>query len=154
PADALDASTEALSSWRQAGDRRGLGDSLRRRCAIFRKLGEGEAALAAARGAVTELEPDGDSLELARAFAVPAQLHMIRAEFAETEKNAARGLDIAAQLHDEALDIHLLTTVGAARASAGDFSGLDMLEEALARAQAAGLDEATGRAWYNLIGHG
>ena len=153
PADALDASNEALSCWREADDRRGLGDSLRRRCAILRVRGDGEPAIAAALAAVAALEPDGNSLDLARALAVLAQVHMTRAEYAESESLAERGLAIAREHRDEELDIHLLTTLAAARSCVGDETGSDLMRATLARAQAAGLDEATARLWYNLIGH-
>ena len=153
-ADALDASNEALASWREAGERVGLGASLRSRCAIFRARGEGEAAITAARASVAALEGGGDSLELTRSLAVLAQIQMIRGELKEGEELAERGLAMEGDHRDESLEIHLLTTLGATRAAMGERRGIDLLRATLARAQAAGLDEATARVWFNLIGNG
>ncbi len=153
PADALEASTDALSCWREAGDRQGLGGSLRRRMEVLRLAGQGESALAAGRQAIAVLEPEGDSLELARAYAVVAQGHMLRSEHDQCFEVARRGLEVAELFGDEETNVHLLTTYGTAQLCLGDPAGYPVLEESLRRAQAAGLDEPAGRAWNNLIDH-
>ncbi len=153
PADALEASTDALSCWREAGDRRGLGASLGNRVEVLRLANEGEAALAAGRAAISILEPEGESAELARAYAVLAQTHMVRSEHAECFNAARRGLQIAELYGDEEVHVHLLTTYGTTQLCVGDLSGVAALEDGLRRAQAAGLDDPAGRAWNNLIDH-
>ena len=118
----------------------------------LRVRGDGEPAIVAALAAVAALELDGNSLDLARALAVLAQVHMTRAEYAESESLAERGLAIAREHRDEELDIHLLTTL-LPLGRAWRRKRLGSKRATLARAQAAGLDEATARLWYNLIGH-
>ena len=153
PADALEASTDALSCWREAGDRVGLGASLRNRVEVLRLANEGEAALAAGRAAIAILEPEGESVELARAYSVVAQMHMVRSEGPACFTAARRGLEIAEVFGDDEVQIHLLTTYGTQQLCVGDLAGFAALEDALRRAQAAGLDDPTGRAWNNLIDH-
>ena len=153
PADALEASTDALSCWREAGDRVGLGASLRNRVEVLRLANEGEAALAAGRAAIAILEPEGESVELARAYSVVAQMHMVRSEGPACFTAARRGLEIAEVFGDDEVQIHLLTTYGTQQLCVGDLAGFAALEDALRQAQAAGLDDPTGRAWNNLIDH-
>ena len=144
PADALEASTDALSCWREAGDRVGLGASLRNRVEVLRLANEGEAALAAGRAAIAILEPEGESVELARAYSVVAQMHMVRSEGPACFTAARRGLEIAEVFGDDEVQIHLLTTYGTQQLCVGDLAGFAALEDALRRAQAAGLDDPTG----------
>ena len=65
PADALEASTDALSCWRTTGDRIRLGDSLRRRVEILRYADDPSAAAAAGAAAIETLEAAGETPELA-----------------------------------------------------------------------------------------
>ncbi len=147
---ATDAHTEALSCWREVGDRRGLGDCLRRRARLLRLTGRSEAALVAARGAVDVLTECGDGLELARARATLAQMHMCRSQNVEAIEWGEQALALARRIGDEATVVHALNTVGTARLCLAD-EGLELVDESLDRARAAGLDEDVARAYANLV---
>ena len=147
---ATDAHTEALSCWREVGDRRGLGDCLRRRALLLRLAARTDVALVAARGAVDVLTEDGDSLELARARATLAQMHVCLSQNAEAIEWGEQAIALARRVGDEATVVHALNTVGTARLCLAD-EGLELLEESLDRARAAGLDEDVARAYTNLV---
>ena len=63
--DAADALERALGRWRQAGDRRREGGTLRTLSRTMWRLCRGQEARAAAEAAVSLLEPLGPSAELA-----------------------------------------------------------------------------------------
>jgi AAA ATPase domain len=66
--DAAGALEQALGRWRQAGDRRSEGATLRRFSRTLWRLCRGQEALATAEAAVSLLEPLGPSAELAWAY--------------------------------------------------------------------------------------
>lgn len=147
---AVDAHTEALSCWREVDDKQGLGDCLRRRARLLRLTGRSDAALVAARGAVEVLTAGGDSVELARASATLAQIHVCRSQNMEAIEWGEQAIALARRLGDEATVIHALNTVGTARLCLAD-KGLELVAESLDRARAAGLDEDVARAYANLV---
>jgi DNA-binding CsgD family transcriptional regulator/tetratricopeptide (TPR) repeat protein len=149
--DALEVSADALSCWREAGNQRGLGTSLCNRSIVLSRVGDGEAALAAANAAIAVLEPLGESRDLARAFSAVARLHMLRGSWDECVRAGGLGLDLAEGAGDEETCIEILITMGSTRAAAGDPAGVAELQEARRRGDAAGLEEAVTRAWNNLI---
>ncbi|HEY7692066.1 MAG TPA: AAA family ATPase [Gaiellaceae bacterium] len=123
--------------------RRGLGQSLEEgesMCWLSDILWcPGRAAESAdvAHRALALLEPLPPGRELARA-------HIKQ----ETVADATRGLELARQLGDVDLEVRALQSLGRIRFARG---GREKLEEALALAREAGLVEATGRVFVDLV---
>ena len=147
--DAPDALEQALRRWRQAGDRRREGATLRTLSRTMWRLCRGQEALAAAEAAVSLLEPLGPSAELAWAY---VNLGSRRTD--EGQYEVAVGLTRQAEAMAESLGVpevlsEALNTQGCALACLrGDWAG--PLERALEIAVAGGLQEQAGRAFANL----
>lgn len=149
--EALRAHDEALALWRTADDPIRLGDCLRRRAEILRYSDNAAGATQAAQAAIDLLNPLGDSATLARAYAGLAQTLMLAEQFDQATAAATQAADLAERLGHEPTRAHALTTLGTARALAGDEGGLAQIEEGAARSRAAGLDADSVRATSNLI---
>jgi DNA-binding CsgD family transcriptional regulator/tetratricopeptide (TPR) repeat protein len=149
--DARRASDEALGIWRSIGDPARLGECLRRRAEILRHDDERSSAVEAARAAVELLEPLGESALLARSYAALAQSLMLDEQFEQASTAATTASRLAEKFgHTETL-VHAMTSLGSARANAGDESGIALIEESVARSRAAGLEADTVRAMNNAI---
>ena len=147
--DAADALEQALRRWRQAGDRRREGATLRTLSRTMWRLCRGQEALAAAEAAVSLLEPLGPSAELAWAYVNLGSRRMDDGRY-----EVAVGLTRQAEAIAESLGVpevlsEALNTQGCALAClGGDWTG--PLERALEIAVAEGLQEQAGRAFANL----
>ena len=147
--DAADALEQALGRWRQAGDRRREGATLRTLSRTMWRLCRGQDALAAAEAAVSLLEPLGPSAELAWAYVNLGSRRLDDGRYA-----VAVGLTRQAEAMAESLGVpealsEALNTQGVALACQGaDWTG--PLERALEIAMAKGLQEQAGRAFANL----
>jgi DNA-binding CsgD family transcriptional regulator/tetratricopeptide (TPR) repeat protein len=147
--DAADALEQALGRWRQAGDRRREGATLRTLSRTMWRLCRGHEALAAAEAAVSLLEPLGPSAELAW-----AQVNLASRRLDDGQYEVAVGLTRRAEAIAEWLGVpevlsEALNTQGCALAClGGDWTG--PLERALEIAVAEGLQEQAGRAFANL----
>ncbi|HMK12970.1 MAG TPA: AAA family ATPase, partial [Acidimicrobiales bacterium] len=99
--DALEASTDAVTSWREADDRRGLGVSLSLRVQVLEAAPDPDAALASAESAIALLEGVGETPELAWAHAMLAWIYFRREERLKCVVAARRGLVLAERIGDE-----------------------------------------------------
>jgi DNA-binding CsgD family transcriptional regulator/tetratricopeptide (TPR) repeat protein len=147
--DAADALEQALGRWRQAGDRRSEGATLRTLSRTMWRLCRGQDALAAAEAAVSLLEPLGPSAELAWAY-----LNLGSRRLDDGRYEVAVGLTRRAEAMAESVGVsevlsEALNTQGVALASLGD-DWTGPLERALDIAVAKGLQEQAGRAFANL----
>jgi DNA-binding CsgD family transcriptional regulator len=149
--DALEVSADALACWRESRDQHGLGASLCNRVVVLSRVGDGGAALAAATAAIAVLEPLGGCRELAHAYRAAAAVYLVQGSWDECLRVGELGLDLAQQDGDEETSVQLLITMGSARVSAGDATGVADLHEGRRRADAAGLEDPVTRAWNNLI---
>jgi DNA-binding CsgD family transcriptional regulator/tetratricopeptide (TPR) repeat protein len=135
--DAADALGQALSRWRQVGDRRREGAALRTLSRTMWRLCRGQEALAAAEAAVSLLEPLGPSAELAW-----AQVNLGSRRLDDGQYGVAVGLSRRAEAIAESLGVpellsEALNTQGCALACLdGDWTG--PLERALEIAVAGG----------------
>lgn len=96
------------------------------------------------------LEPLGDTIELATALGQAAGWAMVRSDREASLAFAQRGLPLAEQFGDEDLIVRFLDMMGSARLNCGDDGGIDLLHDAVARAERAGLQHAAARACNNL----
>jgi DNA-binding CsgD family transcriptional regulator/tetratricopeptide (TPR) repeat protein len=107
--DARRASEEALTLWREVGNRRREGDTLRwlSRLTWF----EGRRSDAAAHGtsAIEVLEPLGAGRELAMAYSNRAQLHILADEYALAPEWGDRAIAMAEKIGDIEVLVHALT---------------------------------------------
>jgi DNA-binding CsgD family transcriptional regulator/tetratricopeptide (TPR) repeat protein len=151
-AAALASQREALECWRRLGDRLREGDCLSRLSTAMYFSGEGDRARETAAAAVDLLESLPAGRELAMAYASLAQRIVVSGQDdAEGIRRSEQALALAERVGDDEVYVHALTTIGVARVYQGDPRGWATLEEAARRAQAAGLFEAAGRAFINLV---
>jgi DNA-binding CsgD family transcriptional regulator/tetratricopeptide (TPR) repeat protein len=146
--DAAQANERALALWRQVGDRRGEGDTLRRLGRTMWRLCRGAEAVAAAEAAVSTLEPLGPSVELAWAYAGLAITRLQWGHPGEAVELAqrSRAISEAAGYAEAACDA--LNTEGCASAPAEHWDQL--LRQALEIAQTHHFQNQAGRALANL----
>ena len=122
------------------------------------RLGRYRMAAGDAAGATSALRraadvvPPAPSVARARILALLAQERMIAGAFSDAERSAVDALEVARLLGDEAEPeaIHAMTTLAVVRGWSNDpESALPLLDEAVARARAAGLVEEWWRAVAN-----
>ena len=152
-ADAVEASADALSSWRAAGDQAGLGSSLCQRAMVLEWASQPDAGLAAAKSAVALLEDGGDTPALAWAHATLAWTYMRREERSECIAAARAGLALAERVGHEETTIHLLTTLGRTELCMLEVGGWEKLDASLHRARARGLDQPAARALGAMVAY-
>jgi DNA-binding CsgD family transcriptional regulator/tetratricopeptide (TPR) repeat protein len=147
--DAANAGERALGLWREAGDRRREGDTMRRLSRTMWRLCRGQEAISLAEAALAALEPLPPSTELAWAYANLATQRMLDAEYEAAIRLARRAQVIAGPLGVPEVLSDALNTEGCAILGAGR-DGITVLREALRIAREAGRDEQAGRAFANL----
>jgi DNA-binding CsgD family transcriptional regulator len=151
-AAALASQREALECWRSLGDRLREGNCLSQLSTAMYFAGDGDRARETAAAAVDLLETLPAGRELAMAYASLAQRIVVSGQDdAEGIRRGEQALVLAERVGDDEVYVHALTTIGVARVYQGDPRGWATLEEAARRAQAAGLFEAAGRAFINLV---
>ena len=147
--EAADARSRALDLWREIGDRRREGDTLRLLGSSLGSLSRGEEGLAAVKAAVELLEPLGHTAELAWAYAGLAAKWVVRGVNEDAMELARRAQAIAAPLSlTEVLSDALNSEGCAAHAVGREWVGLlsQALEVALARQH----EKEAGRAYVNM----
>ena len=152
--DQTDAAIEALgvatAIRRELGDVRGEGRALEQISNVLWCPGRVVEAKDAALQAVSLLERLAPGRELAMAYCRLAQLSMDAEEPDEAVSWGTRALDLADAVGARDVTVHALNSVGTARMSAGDLDGRRLLEQSLALARDAGLDEDVSRALTHL----
>ncbi len=152
-ADALEASTDAVTSWRAAGDRQRLAVALCRRARVLERVPDPDAALAAVRSAFALLEGSGDTPALARAHATLVWLFQRREERQQCVDAARVGFPVAERVGDEEATLEIMMSLGATELCLEDMGGWTRLDDALRRARAAGLDEAASMAMTRMVAY-
>jgi DNA-binding CsgD family transcriptional regulator/tetratricopeptide (TPR) repeat protein len=135
--DAIEAVEEALELRRDLGQGLEEGESLCWLSDILWCPGYADESAAAAGRALALLEPLPPGRELARAYTKQGSVEL-----------STHGLDLARQLGDVELEVRALEAIGSSTFAKG---GREKLEQALDLAQTAGLVEATGREYVNLV---
>jgi DNA-binding NarL/FixJ family response regulator len=151
-AAAISSQEEALVCWQGVGDGRGEGACTRSLAYLWWCAGEGNRARELAAGAVTLLESRPPGPELAGAYATLAQLTMTGGhDHRAAVAFGQRAVELGEKFGEEQVVVHALNTIGTARVCMDDARGWADLEESLARARAAHLDEDVSRAFANLV---
>jgi DNA-binding CsgD family transcriptional regulator/tetratricopeptide (TPR) repeat protein len=147
--DAVDAGEQALSRWRQAGDRFRESATLRHLAHTMWRLCRGAEANAAAEAAVAILEPLGPSADLAQAYAHLAADRMEDGRHDTAIDLSRRAQALAGSFGLPAVLSNALNTEACATASQdGDWTAL--MKQALEIAIAGRMQAEAGRAYANM----
>lgn len=142
--EAIAAGEELLALFAGASDERARGEWECWLGGVYRCAGRAEEAWRALGGAVTRLEPLGESPELARALAMLAQHQMVSGHSEDAISNGLRARAMAERFGVEEVAVHAMDSYGTAMGCIGDATGIDVLGEALERAERSSiLDEVT-----------
>lgn len=148
--DAVAAQRAAIGLRREVGDDGAVGAGLRWLSRMHWWNGERGAAETVAREAVAVLERLGDPRLLAIAYSNQAQLDMLAYRTADAAALAEAAVALARSVGDAATLSHALNNLGCALEHMGDARGLELLEEGLRVALAAGEHDHACRAYVNL----
>jgi len=148
--DAIEGRRAALDIWRQLQEPIKVAENLRWLSRVCWFAGQSAEADRAAREAMAVLEPVSPGPQLAWAYSNMAQLRMLASRGQEAIEWGERAIELAKRLNRQEVLVHALTTVGLARMLLGEEQGRSQLEQSLARALAANLEEQAARAWANL----
>jgi DNA-binding CsgD family transcriptional regulator/tetratricopeptide (TPR) repeat protein len=139
-AEAIEAQQRALEYYREVGDPRKEGDSLRSLSQMLWCPGRIAECERAGREAVAVLERLPPGRELAMAYSNLASVCGTAENGEEADAWGRRALELAERLDDTEIAVHALATIG----------GLESAIECLERAERAGLHEEVGRAFVLL----
>lgn len=146
----IDARRKAVELWRALGRREKVGHNLRWLSRLHWYRGEGELAGRYADEAVAELETLPPGAELATAYSLRSQMHMLHDRMDEAIEWGQRAIALAGEFGEENTRAHALNNVGTALLFSGRTGGREMLEESLSISLANGFDEHAARAYTNL----
>ena len=149
-ADAIRLVEQALQLWREAGDQRKVGDTLRWLSRVRWLYGQTPEAEAAAAEAVSVLEALPPGRELAMSYSNLGQISMLGRRLEETEFWSEKAITLARALGEEAIVAHALNNLGTVRMTFEDAGGEELLVESLRLSLAAGRGDDAARAWTNL----
>ncbi len=147
--EAADGLTEAIATYRRAGDLIRQGDALRRRCRLLSCIGRIPEAIDDAREAVRVLESAPPGPELARAYSGLAGLSRLE-DVDSAIVLGERAIDLAERVDDTEALVHALNNVGSARFTRGEERGQAQLERSIMLARQHGLATDAGRGFINL----
>ena len=146
--DAVGARERALALWRQVGDQRREGDTLRWLACALNAASRGSEGRAAAGTAITLLEPLGPGPELASAYSSLASLRMVNYQHAEAIELAHRAVAIAGPLGRTDIVSDSLNTEACSLQGIGrDWA--PTMSRALDAALSGGHEAQVGRAYVN-----
>ncbi len=148
--DAIQAREKALEIWRALGNRLKEGENLRLLSREAWYAGQGERSRACAREAVALLESQPPGHDLAMAYGVLSQQHMIDQETAEAVHWGSKAFELAEQLGDVGVMIHALNNIGSAQLMASDEAGRAKLERSLQLSLENEFHDHAARAYINL----
>ncbi len=149
--EAFDALERAAASFREAGDPRGEGDSLRRLGSILWCPGRTAEADQTARHAIAVLEQLQPGRELAMAYATLAALRKDAGDVERALSYASRAYELAQRVGDVETRVNALNTIGIAELLAGRPQGREKVEQSLAMSEAADLPDHVARAFDRLL---
>lgn len=140
----------AIDLWRTEGRIDKVGHNLRWLSRLHWYRGEAEQAGRYADEAVRTLESLPPGPELATAYSVRSQLHMLNDRMDEAVTWGRRAIALAGELGEADTRAHALNNVGTALLFRGRAGGREMMDESLAIALANGFHEHAARVYTNL----
>jgi len=146
----IDARHRAIALWRPLGRTESIGHNLRWLSRLHWYRGESQLAGRYADEAVDALETAPPGAELAMAYSVRSQFHMLHDRTDEAIHWGERAIALAERLGNAEVRIHALNNIGAAMLFAGREGGRSHLEESLGLALAQGFHEHAARVYTNL----
>jgi DNA-binding CsgD family transcriptional regulator len=149
--EAIAALKSAIECYRELGDTRKEGDSLRRLADVLWFPGRTADAAEAAHAALAALEQLPPGRELVMAYTTIAILRSTLDDSDGAILWGTRACELAQQLDDSDSLIDALITIGVTELFTGVPSGLEKLERSLELAERAGVPELIGRALINLV---
>lgn len=144
---------QAVALWRALGRHDRVGDNLRWLSRLYWYRGESELANRHAEEAVALLESLPAGPELAWAYALRAQLHMLQDHAQPAIDWGLRAIALAEALDQPEVLCHALNSVGTAELFDGRAQGHERLARSLQLALAHGYDEHAARVYTNSSEH-
>lgn len=149
-AEAGRARREAITLWRQVGNRLKEGENLAALAWPLVRSGQNAAAEDASRRAIEVLESIPPTRQLAAAYRIQAHLRMLNLDCPAAVRWGRKAIELAARFNDDATYAAAEIVVGTSMLVAGDEKGRPHLDRSLALARQAGLDALVGLAYLNL----
>jgi DNA-binding CsgD family transcriptional regulator len=140
----------AIAIWRQLGRIDKVGVNLRRLSRLQWGRSEARQVVDCAEEAVCGLDSLPPGPELAMAYSMRSQLHLLHYRFDEAIAWGLRAIALADEFGEVEARVHALNNVGAALLFAEQAGGRERMEESLALALAHGFHEHAGRAYTNF----
>jgi class 3 adenylate cyclase/tetratricopeptide (TPR) repeat protein len=117
-------------------------------------MGDREASLEHLYRALSILENEPESPELAWVVTELSRMHMVASEYDEALRWGERGLALAEKAQLVEVRLHALISIGSTRIGLGDFEqGINDLRESLRLSIESDFENPAGRAYFNLIEH-
>jgi DNA-binding winged helix-turn-helix (wHTH) protein/tetratricopeptide (TPR) repeat protein len=143
---------QALAIWQDLGRLRDQGRAMSRLSRVLWYLGLGDDAARVSQEAVALLERFPDSPEYLQALCEMSRVQMLASHHGSAIEAGSRALALAEQRQDELVMGEVLNNIGTARLAMGEHErGQAMLERSLAFALKNRSDDASQRAYVNLI---
>ena len=150
--ESLDAATRAIATYRELGDTVREADALRIRSDVGWCPGYIAECTKDAAEAVALLETIAPGRELGHAYANLGGIHKDSEQADEARLWLKRAIEVGEAVGAEEVVIRAMTDIGAVDVLAGAPEGPRRLEDTLAAARAAGLDDQVGRVYLNIAG--
>jgi DNA-binding CsgD family transcriptional regulator/tetratricopeptide (TPR) repeat protein len=147
---AIEARLRALAERTVLGDGLRCGDNLRWLSRLSWFVPRGEDARRYAAQAIEVLETHPPGRELAWAYSNQAQLCMLALDVEGARRWAPLAIELGQTVGDIEVVAHALNNLGTAALIVDDETGVELLENSLALALDAGLEEPAARAYANL----
>jgi DNA-binding SARP family transcriptional activator len=147
---ALDTLQASYDLSTRIGENQGAGASQRLLGRVYWESGQADKAEHCYRQALSILEQEPQSDELAWALAGMCNYHMHQGNYDESIKFGERALALARQLGVDTVIIQCLCDLGSAHSSKGDWEGVAMEQESLERALALNRPHDAGRAYLYI----
>jgi ATP/maltotriose-dependent transcriptional regulator MalT len=145
----IEARRQAVKLWRELERPERVGDNLRWLWRMYWYLGEADLAAAMASESLAILEAIPPSLELTNAYALRAQMNLLKGKREHSIRWGQRALAMAPRFIDLQTQALVKVTVATAMLFDGDDAGRALMNEALALALTNGLHEEAARAYTN-----
>lgn len=152
--EVLKARRHAITLWRALNRPDKVGHNLRHLSRLHWYRGESAEAARLADQAIRVLETLPASSEVAMAYSLRAQYHMLNDQMTEAIKWGEMALSLEADYPSPEIRMHALNNIGTARVFRNDRSGIKALDESLSLAITHGHHEAAARAYNNLAEFG